>query len=116
MKGITRLVLLAAVLSSAVSIRIYRDNDSVRIETSIQNPETLLTQADALADAVEPCTDAPVPAAQAPAPLYRIRNSLGDAASQLGAYSSPEAAIQVCPPGYCVFDPDFNVLYTADGA
>lgn len=43
--------------------------------------------------------------------LYRIRRSWENAASQVGAYSSREAAIAQCPPGYRVFDAAGSVVF-----
>ena len=44
-------------------------------------------------------------------PLYRVRKRWDDAGSQLGAYSTREAAVQACPPGYAVFDSEGNEVY-----
>ena len=44
-------------------------------------------------------------------PLYRVRKRWDDAGSQLGAYSTREAAVQACPPGYAVFDSGGNEVY-----
>lgn len=49
-----------------------------------------------------------------PKEYYRIRLSANDSKSQKGAYSTADAAINACHdyPGYSVFDPDFNCIYT----
>lgn len=43
--------------------------------------------------------------------LYRVRKSWGDAASQLGAFSSLENAKKVCKQGYYVFNGNGHVVY-----
>ena len=43
--------------------------------------------------------------------LYRVRKRWDDAGGQLGAYSTREAAVQACPPGYAVFDSEGNEVY-----
>lgn len=47
--------------------------------------------------------------------LYRVRKSLGNAKSQLGAYSVLEHAKKNCPSGYKVFDDDGVVVYDPVG-
>ncbi len=44
---------------------------------------------------------------------YRVRRTWEDTASQIGAYSTEEAAIAVCTNGYSVFDRSGKAVYTA---
>lgn len=44
--------------------------------------------------------------------LYRVRKTWEDSKSQLGAYSTLEAAKKACLEGYSVFDEDGKCLYT----
>ena len=44
-------------------------------------------------------------------PLYRVRKRWDDAGSQLGAYSTLEAAVRACQPGYAVYDGGGNEVY-----
>ncbi len=44
---------------------------------------------------------------------YRVRKSWTDAQSQIGAFSTPEAAKEVCLPGYSIFDATGRAIYTA---
>lgn len=44
--------------------------------------------------------------------LFRVRKTWEDAKSQLGAYSTFEAAKKACPEGYSVFDENGKCLYT----
>ena len=44
--------------------------------------------------------------------VYRIRKSWTDVKSQIGAYTNVNSAIQQCPKGYSVFDPNGNIVYT----
>ena len=46
-----------------------------------------------------------------PKVIYRVRKTWEDKSSQIGAYTVLEYAIQNCPVGYSVFDPDGNVMY-----
>jgi hypothetical protein len=43
--------------------------------------------------------------------IYRVRKTWEDASSQIGAYTVLEYAINNCPVGYSVFDPNGNVMY-----
>ena len=44
-------------------------------------------------------------------PLYRVRTSWDDAKSQVGAYSTEDAAVRACPRGYGVYDAAGNEVY-----
>lgn len=45
---------------------------------------------------------------------WRVRKSWEDAASQIYAMETKEAAIRVCPAGYSVFDPSGKCVYTKE--
>ena len=51
------------------------------------------------------------PSAPSSTTMYRIRKSLADASSQIGAYSSLENAKKAWKEGYFVFDSNGNVVY-----
>lgn len=120
MKEITKFFLIVAVLSGAVSFHTYRNGDSLTVETTISNPDEIVDTAIdiiSFADDVRrsyknKVTSQPDTNESNCEPvIYRIRNADCDAASQIGAYSNLDSAIQVCPAGYCVFDGQNQLIY-----
>ncbi|MBQ8928727.1 MAG: hypothetical protein IJ055_10715 [Oscillospiraceae bacterium] len=124
MKAFTKFLLLAAVLSGTVSFQSVRSGSTVTLETTVPDPQKVLTTAGdllgtadaAFSAAADAIAEAPTAeTARTDGTVYRIRNAAGDAASQIGAYSVFETAVSQCPAGYCVFDVQGTLLYTAGG-
>lgn len=122
MKAITKLFLTTAVLSGTVSFQMSRNGDALMIETTVSNPEVLIETAGAVISAAGDVlhsfenTAASQPEANEPngePVIYRVRNTAGDAASQIGAYYDLNLAKQVCPAGYCIFDMQNRPVYIA---
>ena len=123
MKAFTKILLVSAVLSGAVSVRVHRSGERLVIETETENPAEIFRTAGKLLSAAGKAmnqaagTAAPAFDAQASCEqsdgqtFYRVRLASGDPASQIGAYLNPETAVQMCPEGYCVFDTDGRMLW-----
>lgn len=48
--------------------------------------------------------------------IYRIRKSLDDAASQVGAYKNLDSAKNACPDGYSIYDENGKTVYSKGNA
>lgn len=122
MKAITKIFLAAAVMSGAVSVHVSREDDSIRIETEVRNPEEVIESAgklisyagDALAGTGRSSMQqTPASEAAAVQTVYRVRGADGSSASQLYAFCDLDTAIRHCPAGCCVFDQNGCLLYQA---
>ena len=120
MKAFAIIMLAAAMLGGAVSINLRRENDSVIIETRVDNAQEIADNTKKIVSAAEDAflqaaADASANHTAEAAPdttiYYRIRNAENEAASQIGAYLDLETAISMCPAGYCIFDTNANLIY-----
>ena len=113
MKVLTKIVIIAAVLSGAVSIRATRNGDALTIETTVSNPEAIMdTACDFVSDAarmvsdtIDCCTEKKLAGTETVTTdtgLFRIRLSWEEVNSQIGAYQYSQNAISACPRGYSV--------------
>ena len=83
----------------------FDDIDGVEVEKGTSEKETEKTKKRALA----PDSDATLSYRDG---YYRVRRSWTDLDDQLGAFSMLENAKSVCKPGYNVYDPKGNVVYS----
>ena len=124
MKVLTKIVIIAAVLSGAVSIRATRNGDALTIETTVSNPEAIMNTAcdfvsDAahmVSDTIDRCTEKQTRTEDGATDtgLFRIRLSWEAVSSQIGAYQYSQNAISACPRGYSVYDENGRIIYTAE--
>ena len=124
MKVLTKIVIIAAVLSGTVSVRATRNGDALTIETTVSNPEAIMdTACDFVSDAarmvsdtIDRCTEKQTGTenGRTDTGLFRIRLSWEEVNSQIGAYQYSQNAISACPRGYSVYDENGRIIYTAE--
>ena len=124
MKALTKIVIIAAVLSGTVSFRANRNGDALTVETTVSNPETIMdTVCDFVSDAarmvndtIDRCTETPAESKSdtAASRCFYVRRSWNEISSQIGAYQCSQNAISACPPGYLVCDENGIIIYSAE--
>jgi len=124
MKLLTKIVMIAAILSGTVSFQSERNGDVLTVETTVSNPEAIMDTvsefvshaARIVDDTINRSDEKQAATEDSPAGtgLFRIRCSWEDVSSQVGAYQNCQNAISACPKGYSVYDENGFLLFAAE--
>ena len=122
MKRLIYALLVLILISGGIQITCQNTEGGKTVRVDLENPEKAVEAAKLVRDQFEESlqahteqTDSAACASAAPVQsIYRIRNAACDPASQIGAYCDYETAKSLCQTGYCVFDQNGTMLYSAE--